>query len=262
MLNVNPSLLIVALFLFASASSHAASFDCTKAKSKVELAICSNPDLSKADQQMASAYNKSLSELPPEFAVNLRDDQRTWLQMRATVCTASSLAFPANEQMDQLQDCLKAEYRDRIGVLKNIRQQLDGILFFQVTKTMFAPDDTPGMDAEWRKNWPYGTLKANWSVSTDKSPEWQSWNKAIRAAMFRVLTPSLGQELKDWPQKWDGGMDVDLTARVESVNPQYVTSIIGNFWYGHGAAHENRNWMQFNWLRKEQREMRAGCIQN
>ncbi len=251
---------LAGMVLVVAVSAHAASFDCTKAKTKVEIAICANPELSKADEEMAAAYKKAMAELPPEYATQLRDDQRIWLELRATVCSAEIEAYPKNEQQKHMLDCLKSEYEDRTDILKDIRKQINGVVFVQQSKTLFSPDNQPDVDEEFRKNWPYGTLTANWPQALDQSPEWQTWNKAIRAAMFQVLDLTQDQKLTDWPAKWDGWSDVNLVVKVKSVNDQYVTASVWNMFYGHGAAHPNRNWIQFNWLRKEQREMRVEDI--
>jgi uncharacterized protein len=250
------SKVLAGLFLLIAASAHATSFDCSKAKTKIELAICTSPDLSKADEQMAVAYKKALTELPSEYATQLHDDQRTWLEMRSTVCSSVADTFQKKEQQNGLRDCLKSKYSDRTSTLNTIHQKINGIEFIQQTKTLFSRDNQP--DEVFRKTWPYGTLTANWPVAMSSEPEWQSWNKAIRAAMFQVLNASQGEvKLTDWPAKWDGLSDDDLDVTVKSVNDQYVTASVWEMWYGHGAAHPNRNWIQFNWLRKEQRELRA-----
>jgi uncharacterized protein len=42
------------LLLLAAGIAHAASFDCSKAKTSMEKAVCSSPQLSAADEQMAA----------------------------------------------------------------------------------------------------------------------------------------------------------------------------------------------------------------
>ena len=50
-----------ALFLiFGIATVSAASFDCAKASSKTEKAICTDPELSKLDEDLASSYKEML----------------------------------------------------------------------------------------------------------------------------------------------------------------------------------------------------------
>lgn len=44
----------------------AASFDCTKAKSPVEKAICSDAELGKLDEDLSKVYKDALKEHPVE----------------------------------------------------------------------------------------------------------------------------------------------------------------------------------------------------
>ena len=57
-------LLALALPFLVCALAHAASFDCTKAKTAQEKAICGTPALSAADDQMAAAYSAWLAAAP------------------------------------------------------------------------------------------------------------------------------------------------------------------------------------------------------
>ena len=58
-------LLVLSLPFLLCALAHAASFDCTKAKTAQEKAICGTPALSAADDQMAAAYRAWLAAAPP-----------------------------------------------------------------------------------------------------------------------------------------------------------------------------------------------------
>lgn len=48
--------LAVLLISTSQAATSAASFDCSKARSRTEKAVCSDASLSKADEEMAEAY--------------------------------------------------------------------------------------------------------------------------------------------------------------------------------------------------------------
>jgi uncharacterized protein len=60
--------------------AQAASFDCAKAATAVENAICADPALSLADEQMAQAYSKAMAATLAPRA--LRADQIRWLAER------------------------------------------------------------------------------------------------------------------------------------------------------------------------------------
>lgn len=74
------SLLAIAVLSAAAATAHAASFDCTKALSRNEQLICSNPLLSELDDQMGTSYEIALSQSPDPDA--LKREQRKWLVKR------------------------------------------------------------------------------------------------------------------------------------------------------------------------------------
>lgn len=106
-------------FLFA-ATTFAASFDCTKAGTPIEKAICSYPELSALDEQLASIYRIAATTAADQS--QLKHEQRTWISQVRNKCEdANCLALtyqtriselvgkapnqllPANDQMPQNQ---------------------------------------------------------------------------------------------------------------------------------------------------------------
>jgi len=65
-------------------NAHAASFDCAKAGTKVEHMICDNPEISKLDEKLSSAYKEMLrqDDLQPEEVEGIKKSQRNWLKGR------------------------------------------------------------------------------------------------------------------------------------------------------------------------------------
>ena len=84
-------------------AASAASYDCSRATTAAEIAVCDNPGLSGLDEEMASLYRSLLYQLPPRQATRLRDDQRSWLVARDS-CGADVR-------------CLRARYQERIARL-------------------------------------------------------------------------------------------------------------------------------------------------
>ncbi len=70
------------IFVFVSLlwalPAHAASFDCAKAGTEIEHAICNSPELSRLDEAMAAAY-RSVPKSNKYFDT-LRQGQKAWLQ--------------------------------------------------------------------------------------------------------------------------------------------------------------------------------------
>jgi glucose/arabinose dehydrogenase/uncharacterized protein YecT (DUF1311 family) len=96
---------LFALFALAAAlsvrSASAASFDCAKASTPTEKAICADPILSRLDEQLDDAYR--VAQKRAESRTALRDAQRKWLATRRDVCRDSA--------------CLRAAYEARIDAL-------------------------------------------------------------------------------------------------------------------------------------------------
>jgi uncharacterized protein len=100
---------IAAVLIPAAASAlHAASFDCSKARTLPERTICSDPKLSAADDEMAALYKAALAGNARLLltAQELKADQVAWLTLFQMRCKNAA--------------CLSASYRDRIRTLKNI----------------------------------------------------------------------------------------------------------------------------------------------
>jgi len=91
----------------------AASFDCARAQSDVERAICGDFELGRLDRALASAYRLKLGSLDGDAArTKLRADQRQWLARRAGACPGGAAGRTTGEAA-----CLAALYRQRIARL-------------------------------------------------------------------------------------------------------------------------------------------------
>jgi uncharacterized protein len=86
-------------FLLVTAA-HAASFDCAKASTKIELVICDNPEISKLDDELNTAYKEALQN--QEQADAIMQAQRQWVKER-------------NRCLDV--NCVKNIYEHRIASL-------------------------------------------------------------------------------------------------------------------------------------------------
>jgi uncharacterized protein len=77
MIRLTGSVLVVVGFLFSGLAS-AASFDCSKASSPYEKAVCANPNLSSLDEQLAGAYKDARTKSSdPE---GLKREQIDWIK--------------------------------------------------------------------------------------------------------------------------------------------------------------------------------------
>lgn len=93
---IKPPLISLMLLLGAPSIAVAASFDCDKAATETEVAICANPELSALDELMGALW---VSLNPSESVVA---EQRAWLEQREDcgvnqACTATQYKFRFQE---------------------------------------------------------------------------------------------------------------------------------------------------------------------
>lgn len=92
--------------------AHGAGFDCAKAGTGVEKAICAAPKVSAADGQLGEAFKAAL-ENHPDQADALKLDQRHWLASRdAALSTYSSIK--------EAEGSVLTLYQSRIDFLKGL----------------------------------------------------------------------------------------------------------------------------------------------
>jgi uncharacterized protein len=73
--------LVVLALLLAASESRGASFDCAKAKSKVEKLVCADAALSKLDEKLAVAFRNAASDWDSAY-----NSQREWLRETRDRC--------------------------------------------------------------------------------------------------------------------------------------------------------------------------------
>ena len=98
------------------------SFDCAKAKTRVEKLICSDAELAKLDREMSSEYHSLVSDktLDGELKEILKNNQKKWLDSREkTPCFE-------NEDISEQQKCIKNVYRIRIKEINDDKNDFAG----------------------------------------------------------------------------------------------------------------------------------------
>lgn len=86
-MNLVKSLLLATctLAIFTNSAGKAASFDCAKAATKIEMLVCEDITLSLKDEQLATSFAQALIE--SKNAARLRQQQREWLASVRNRCT-------------------------------------------------------------------------------------------------------------------------------------------------------------------------------
>jgi uncharacterized protein YecT (DUF1311 family) len=239
------------LMLMASCAAHAASFDCAKAKTAQEKAICGSPELNAADDRMAAAYHDVIAAATPEIAAELRDGQRAWIRGMGVKCLGG-----AAQSSTDLEKCLFDYESSRTKDLQQMVLRANGVTFVWRSTTVTVQDDPATVPAEMRRlelNPGFGTLNAKWPQAIRDTPEWSAWNQAIVQAAQKMTVQGLkGNSQATWAAV--EGADIDVAVSIGMVDVQIVTATISYDYDGHGA-HPVDTSMQFNWLLKEQREL-------
>jgi uncharacterized protein len=241
----------ILLLLYACAAANvacAASFNCAKAVTPQEKAICASPELSEADDRMAAQYREILRMAPPDAAAEIRKDQRTWIGRMPSDC-------PAGDSV-MLSTCLLVDEQDRTKSLQHMIAKIGGITFLWRSLSFTVPDDpeTAQMMQESRHS-TVGSLEASWPQAVSEAPEWVAWNRGVETAARKVAGANSGGGTT-WDKNWAQDMDINVSVGLEVVTDRLVTATISNEWYGHGAAHPNSDSVEFNWLLNAQRELK------
>lgn len=247
-----------AVLLLAGNAALGASFDCAKAQTPQEKAICDSPELSAADDRMAAAYRAVLAVAPQEWISEVHDDQGLWIRKMADGCPSKGL-----EPSTELTVCLLADEDSRAKELQHMILRESGVTFVWRSVHLSATADPGAEPIPGRPDPDPGTLHASWPQTKAGSPEWHAWNAAIEVAAYDLATETNGgPQPANGKPNWvvDPGMDIEVTVSLDAVSAQLATATIENNWYGHGAAHPNLNFTQLNWMLKEKREMKPEDI--
>jgi hypothetical protein len=120
------SLAALALVTLAAPAS-AVSFDCAKARTKVETLICKDPQLSRQDEDLAKAYGEALKVWDGRIAAYVKLTQRGWAASRALRPPDSDMGGILCDEGPSALPCLRAIHADRIAVLRSPGFRLSGV---------------------------------------------------------------------------------------------------------------------------------------
>jgi uncharacterized protein len=101
---------LIAWLALAARAGETPGFDCAKASTSIELAICSDSGLSSTDAHMSETYRAVYESLDKDLQPLLRDNQRRWLRTRDEACEGR-----------YGRDCLLPVYSNRMWELGRIK---------------------------------------------------------------------------------------------------------------------------------------------
>ena len=239
----------VMLALAAAGEAQAASFDCNKARTPFAKAICSDPDLSKADDKLAATFKQALDGLTAGARAEVTSAQDGWVQYASVACTDN--ARPATKPYDEDgRRCLGNLFADRTAQLANSKE-LGGLRFYYVDRYAALRDTVSGDD----------TMKvATKSVSTPRidssDGEAEAFNRFVEAHAKDFLDPTIA----DHPKAAEGGEDDAQSMTVYYADPVRISMQVDTYMYGHGAAHGNYALSYVHILRGQQRPLVASDV--
>lgn len=217
--------LAIALMLFADP---ALAFDCARAKSAAERAICSDPEARIADEALGKAYNRLRNSLVGEDAAELRHAQIEWIHSRDAACSTGDAK------------CLAEKSRERLRYLDG--KPLDGDVSASLFRPMFISRPAQNGSAPL-------SIRA---IKFTGDGVWQSrLNATIDSAVKRAISDA--EAAKENPGSHDDynvDLGVDLAYASSRMFSVHVDS--GSFM---GQAHPDYSNYNINFDRSSGREL-------
>lgn len=233
------------------ATASAASFDCAKAGTAYERAICVDPALSALDETLAVAYATAIGGLSKDATETMRRNQRAWVAFAERACSDSAQPLVGEYSAEDRRGCLHSNLYNRIHDLEQSRM-LGGWRFYMTESFSVLPADTEESGAEHIKV----ATKIYSSTRLDGTdPTARAFNAFVEDLVARMMAAG-----SDGGGPDDGWSDIDARTRLESATPQRITLKTVDWWYGHGAAHGNYTVSYAHFLTGERRALVASDV--
>jgi uncharacterized protein len=177
-------------------NANSASFDCARAKSRMEKAICSNDELSVLDEKLAASYGDLKIFFSKDFfSKYVKSSQLSWLK-------ATSKSFEESKKIETL----KKAYLDRINTLIQGKKSKFGFKLFEgkidtdnkaILKLQRDARDNPHDQYYWVNLSPLsndlifvGSAYNKPSLEDDLVPRCENYNKIFRLSKTKELKSS------------------------------------------------------------------------
>ena len=240
------------ILLAAVPPASAASFDCARAGTAFEKAICASTELSQQDDILAQAYATALGGLSGGAVGEVKAAQKDWLGYAQRACSDDARPV-AGSYSDEQAQCLVDTFRGRIRDLEASRMQ-GGFRFYPVDRYLVAPDTVLGPD-----DFGYKLSDRQYhTVMIDRADDMAAaFNAAIGALMAgaEIFEPGTTRIAGG-----DGSADSDATTSVSAVTSHRISLTTDDYWFGHGAAHGNYFITHRHFLTGEKRMLEASDI--
>ncbi len=236
-------LFALTLFALLAMPATAASFDCSRAESPLEKAICAYPDLGAADEAMAKAFVAARKKLSAPASKIVLDNQRRWIDFVSRACTETATPLQSGSYDPAAIDCLTTLYTNRKDALETIGA-IGGVTVYPIDwfRVVADPD---------QESWSMvGTTVLSYPQIDGSGPDIRAFNAYAKSLIDPV-------HYKETDEENDGRADYDIKVTVTAVSAATIGVVINDWFYGHGAAHGNYAVNHGLFLRKEQRPLAA-----
>jgi uncharacterized protein len=224
---------VIAVFGLLSTQANAASFDCNKAVSWLEKTVCSNPELSKLDEELAKAYHDALASLSPEGQKETRQYQRQWLKDILPKCKKDNQGISVR--------CLKYNYNKRIKQLQQSLLKFPDHIFINVSATHQETDeDCPGEIATKELTYP--------QIENPRNENEKFWNTFI------------SQKARNELKIDDGCTDTYVEYTVIFSNKYTISLLNGRSSAPHGSGRAFQFTTSVCWLLEAKRELQVSDL--
>ena len=227
-------LLVLVMMTGASLPAAAASFDCAKAATPFEHAICEDTALSMADDRLAKTYQTAIGGLSEAALAAVRGDQRTWLDYARRACAPEAKPMTTGRYNEDRTRCLVTLFNGRSTVLEASRM-IGGKRFYPRAQYAALPDpeaDSP--DAYWA----VATHELSYVQLDAEDAAAKAFNAYVQE-QATALSGGFGEDGASEDVQADASSDTINSIRVKEANYNSVTLDVNTYWYGHGAAHGN-----------------------
>lgn len=89
------------------------SFDCARARTRGEQAVCGDPGLAALDRQMAAQYGRAVAAVPPDRQAILRQTRDRFLSYRDNCPNSQCIADAYNGRMREISDIVAGRWQPR-----------------------------------------------------------------------------------------------------------------------------------------------------
>ena len=209
-----------------SPRADAASFDCATAARPIEALICSDPKLSKLDEEMTQAYAAKIATLSPAGRQILKQSQRSWLRMVDGACELE----PA---------CVAEKYQHRSDELRTPWQvgpfQLVFVGRYEAFRIKGDDPDIEGQLVYHEVEYP--------QIDAPRNPDTERWNKLIADGVQGNIDEPYIEAAPDIA-------DISVGATINAASPELISAELGAWYFVHGMPHGRYYSEQWNILLK------------